>query len=108
MMYFFRFSSGMRQLDAASEGADIIFTPHGVIEENGRVGLLLSSKALVQLVMNPVVGAVTTHVGYHLPLFVGSINLLVAALCKSITTFYGYTCSCSGESVTVQMLKLTP
>lgn len=61
-----------------------------MIDENGRVGVLLSSKALVQLVMNPIVGAVTSHVGYHLPLFVGSINLLVASLCKSITTPVNY------------------
>jgi hypothetical protein len=76
-----------------------------VIEENGRVGLLLSSKALIQLMMNPVVGALTAHVGYHLPLFVGSINLLVAALCKSITTSFGYTCSCSGEYIKIQVSK---
>ncbi|GFG35851.1 hypothetical protein Cfor_01169 [Coptotermes formosanus] len=74
------FSSGSREQDSASSGASGIFTSHGIIDENGRVGVLLSSKALVQLVMNPVVGAVTAHVGYHLPLFMGSINLLVAAL----------------------------
>jgi DHA1 family solute carrier family 18 vesicular amine transporter 1/2 len=73
-----------------------------VSEENGRVGLLLSSKALIQLMMNPVVGALTAHVGYHLPLFVGSINLLVAALCKSITTPFAYVCNCSGKYMKVQ------
>lgn len=88
--HLFHFSSGHREQDAVSSGASGLFTSHGVIDENGRVGLLLSSKALVQLVMNPVVGAVTAHVGYHLPLFVGSINLLVAALCKSVTTFFSY------------------
>ena len=86
----FYLSSGSREKDAARSGASGIFTPHGVIDENGRVGVLLSSKALVQLVMNPIVGAVTSHVGYHLPLFLGSINLLVAALCKSITTLVSY------------------
>jgi DHA1 family solute carrier family 18 vesicular amine transporter 1/2 len=74
-----------------------------VIEENGRVGLLLSSKALIQLMMNPVVGALTAHVGYHLPLFVGSINLLVAALRKSITTSFGYMCNFSRESIKGQV-----
>jgi hypothetical protein len=86
----FYLSSGSRAQDTATSGASGIFTSHGVIDENGRVGVLLSSKALVQLVMNPLVGAVTSHVGYHLPLFVGSINLLVAALCKSITTAVNY------------------
>jgi hypothetical protein len=86
----FHLSSGSREQDAATSGASGIFTSHGVIDENGRVGVLLSSKALVQLVMNPLVGAVTSHVGYHLPLFVGSINLLVASLCKSITIPINY------------------
>nr|CAD7576524.1 unnamed protein product [Timema californicum] len=54
--------------------------PGSLLDENGRVGLLLSSKALVQLLTNPLVGVVTSHVGYSLPLFVGLINLLVAAL----------------------------
>ncbi|PNF41155.1 hypothetical protein B7P43_G03857 [Cryptotermes secundus] len=74
------FSISRRQHNGASSGAAIISASHGVIEENGRVGLLLSSKALIQLMMNPVVGALTAHVGYQLPLFVGSINLLVATL----------------------------
>ena len=90
LCHLFHCRSGSREQDAASSGARGIFTPHGVIDENGRVGVLLSSKALVQLVMNPIVGAVTSHVGYHLPLFVGSINLLVAALCKGITTHVSY------------------
>jgi DHA1 family solute carrier family 18 vesicular amine transporter 1/2 len=93
----------MRQQNATSSGAGIISTSHGVIEENGRVGLLLSSKALIQLMMNPVVGALTAHVGYNLPLFVGSINLLVAALCKNIATSFGYTCNFCGESIKVQV-----
>lgn len=91
---FFHFSTAVGLQDAGSSGASVILAPSGVIEENGRVGLLLSSKALVQLVMNPVVGAVTARIGYHLPLFVGSINLLVASLCKITATSSGYTYSC--------------
>ncbi|PSN56264.1 hypothetical protein C0J52_00383 [Blattella germanica] len=53
---------------------------HSATDENGRVGLLLSCKALVQLVMNPAIGAVTANIGYHLPLFIGSISLMVASL----------------------------
>lgn len=51
-------------------------------DENGRVGFLLSSKALVQLVLNPIVGSLTGTLGYARPLLLGSINLLVAALCE--------------------------
>ncbi|KAG8328358.1 hypothetical protein J6590_001025 [Homalodisca vitripennis] len=51
-----------------------------VVDENVPVGLLLSSKALVQLIMNPIVGLLTSHCGYQLPLFIGCIHLLVASL----------------------------
>ncbi|XP_046490478.1 synaptic vesicular amine transporter isoform X1 [Neodiprion pinetum] len=49
-------------------------------DENGRVGFLLSSKALVQLVLNPVIGSLTGTLGYARPLLIGSVNLLLAAL----------------------------
>lgn len=50
--------------------------------ENGPVGALLSSKALVQLAANPVVGYLTNFLGYNVPMVIGSTNLLLAALCK--------------------------
>ncbi|KAL6445859.1 hypothetical protein ACFW04_000929 [Cataglyphis niger] len=49
-------------------------------DENGRVGLLLSSKALVQLILNPTVGTLTGTLGYARPLFLGNLSLLLAAL----------------------------
>ncbi|XP_031825768.1 synaptic vesicular amine transporter isoform X2 [Nomia melanderi] len=49
-------------------------------DENGRVGLLLSSKALVQLILNPAVGTLTGTFGYTKPLFLGNISLLLAAM----------------------------
>ena len=49
-------------------------------DENGRVGLLLSSKAFVQLILNPAVGSFTSITGYAIPLFFGNLNLLLAAL----------------------------
>ncbi|XP_069951879.1 synaptic vesicular amine transporter isoform X3 [Cherax quadricarinatus] len=54
--------------------------PQDIIAENGRVGLLFSSKALVQLVVNPLVGPLTAHVGYSFPLVVGTHNLILSAL----------------------------
>nr|XP_053640678.1 synaptic vesicular amine transporter-like [Cherax quadricarinatus] len=56
--------------------------PQDIIAENGRVGLLFSSKALVQLVVNPLVGPLTAHVGYSFPLVVGTHNLILSALRK--------------------------
>ncbi|KAK9509897.1 hypothetical protein O3M35_004788 [Rhynocoris fuscipes] len=49
-------------------------------EENGRVGLLLSSKAVVQLMINPIVGFLARYTGYGLPLFIGCIILLTSTL----------------------------
>ncbi|KAF3429475.1 hypothetical protein E2986_04682 [Frieseomelitta varia] len=49
-------------------------------DENGRVGLLLSSKALVQLILNPAVGIFTGTLGYTKPLFLGNLSLLLAAM----------------------------
>ncbi|XP_023315215.1 synaptic vesicular amine transporter-like [Trichogramma pretiosum] len=51
-----------------------------VVDENGRVGLLLSSKALVQLVLNPAVGSLTGRLGYARPLLLGNVGLLLVAL----------------------------
>lgn len=48
--------------------------------ETGRVSLLLSSKALVQLILNPFIGIVTNRVGYSLPLFFGTCILLTSAI----------------------------
>ncbi|KAL0277368.1 UNVERIFIED_CONTAM: hypothetical protein PYX00_004685 [Menopon gallinae] len=48
--------------------------------ENGRLGLLLSSKAIVQLLLNPVVGLVTAKIGYHLPLLFGTLILFASAM----------------------------
>ncbi|XP_020294786.1 synaptic vesicular amine transporter [Pseudomyrmex gracilis] len=59
---------------------DVNTTATNEEDENGRVGLLLSSKALVQLILNPVVGTLTGTVGYTIPLVFGNLNLLLAAL----------------------------
>ncbi|XP_012523919.1 synaptic vesicular amine transporter [Monomorium pharaonis] len=58
-------------------------------DENGRVGLLLSSKALVQLILNPAVGTLTGTLGYARPLFLGNISLLLAALLFAFGQTYG-------------------
>lgn len=57
-------------------------TGNGEHDENGRVGLLLSSKALVQLILNPAVGTFTGTLGYTKPLLLGNLSLLLAATRK--------------------------
>ncbi|EEB10809.1 synaptic vesicular amine transporter, putative [Pediculus humanus corporis] len=56
--------------------------------ENGRMSILLSSKALVQLILNPVVGVITNRVGYTLPLFLGTCTLLISATVFAFSTGY--------------------
>ncbi|KAK3877736.1 hypothetical protein Pcinc_017588 [Petrolisthes cinctipes] len=62
--------------------------PEHIINENGRVGLLFSSKALVQLLVNPLIGPLTSHVGYSLPLVVGTHTLIVSALLYAYAESY--------------------
>lgn len=49
--------------------------------ENGRVGFLLSSKAIIQMGLNPLVGHWTAVAGYSLPLFTGTSVLLLSTVC---------------------------
>ena len=59
-------------------------------DENWKVGMLLSSKALVQLMVNPMVGSLTTHIGYSLPLVFGTHNLLLSAICRYLSNAFIY------------------
>ncbi|XP_058792612.1 synaptic vesicular amine transporter isoform X2 [Phymastichus coffea] len=61
---------------------------NGEEDENGRVGLLLSSKAFVQLFLNPAVGILTGTFGYAKPLLLGNLSLLLAALLFAVGTTY--------------------
>uniref|UniRef100_A0A2S2R6A8 Synaptic vesicular amine transporter n=1 Tax=Sipha flava TaxID=143950 RepID=A0A2S2R6A8_9HEMI len=57
--------------------------------ENETIGILLSSKAIVQLFMNPLVGILTSYIGYNLPIFLGSVLLILI----SVLFAYGETFS---------------
>ncbi|XP_053681895.1 synaptic vesicular amine transporter [Sabethes cyaneus] len=48
--------------------------------ENGSIGILLAVKALVQLLFNPIVGNVSTKIGYSIPISFGTFNLLLASM----------------------------
>lgn len=48
--------------------------------ENGSIGMLLATKALVQLLVTPFVGRLTLRLGYRLPIVFGTFCLLVASL----------------------------
>lgn len=51
-------------------------------DENGSIGILLSMKALVQLIFNPIVGNMSSKYGYRLPIVMGTFCLLISSLGK--------------------------
>ena len=64
--------------------------------EGEMIGLLFSSRSLVQLFVNPLVGPLTLKVGYSMPLFIGCVSLLLSSISKyqntlvNTVSFYHY------------------
>ncbi|KAM4037888.1 chromaffin granule amine transporter [Anomaloglossus baeobatrachus] len=58
-------------------------------EENVQVGLLFASKAILQLLVNPIVGVITSRVGYDMPMFCGFIILFLSTLIFAFSRSYG-------------------
>ncbi|KAI5713609.1 hypothetical protein M8J76_002113 [Diaphorina citri] len=62
---------------SAQDSNDITLEQSEVLgNENGKVGILLASKALIQILINPLIGVLTQYVGYNVIMFVGSVNLV--------------------------------
>ncbi|XP_032869603.1 synaptic vesicular amine transporter-like [Amblyraja radiata] len=57
-------------------------------EENVRFGLLLASKAIVQLVVNPFVGVLTNRIGYSIPMFTGLLIIFVSTIMYAFSNTY--------------------
>ncbi|NXA04904.1 VMAT1 protein, partial [Sapayoa aenigma] len=57
-------------------------------KENVRVGLLFASKALVQLLVNPSVGALTNRIGYHIPMFIGFTIMFLSTVMFAFSGTY--------------------
>ncbi|XP_056427089.1 chromaffin granule amine transporter-like [Hyla sarda] len=62
---------------------------HVLQNENVEVGLLFASKAILQLLVNPVVGLITNRVGYDLPMFCGFVLLFLSTLIFAFSGSYG-------------------
>ncbi|XP_040271844.1 chromaffin granule amine transporter-like [Bufo bufo] len=56
--------------------------------ENLQIGLLLSSKSIVQLIVNPIVGLITNRIGYDIPMVIGLINLFLCTLIFAFADSY--------------------
>ncbi|XP_055333945.1 synaptic vesicular amine transporter-like [Paramacrobiotus metropolitanus] len=60
-----------------------------LMNENAKIGFLFSSKAFVQLLINPFVGIVSARYGYTMPLFFGLCVIFFAALLFAVGSTYG-------------------
>ncbi|KAM9312797.1 chromaffin granule amine transporter [Gastrophryne carolinensis] len=57
-------------------------------DENVKVGLLFASKAIVQLLINPLVGLVTNRFGYDMPMFFGFVILFLSTIMFAFSGSY--------------------
>ncbi|CAI9569295.1 unnamed protein product, partial [Staurois parvus] len=57
-------------------------------DENVQVGLLFASKAILQLLVNPLVGLITNRIGYDAPLFCGFVILFLSTLMFAFSGSY--------------------
>ncbi|XP_063787903.1 chromaffin granule amine transporter [Pseudophryne corroboree] len=57
-------------------------------DENVQVGLLFASKAILQLMVNPLVGLITNRVGYDLPMFCGFVILFLSTIMFAFSGSY--------------------
>ena len=62
--------------------------PMDAAEENVPIGVLLATKAFVQLAVNPIIGAATKRIGYHWPILLGTLCLLLSSLLFAIGEHY--------------------
>ncbi|OQV25559.1 Synaptic vesicular amine transporter [Hypsibius exemplaris] len=65
------------------------FIAADLLNENSRIGLLFSSKAFVQLFVNPCVGIISGRLGYSIPSFVGLVIIFFSSVVFAIGSSYG-------------------
>ncbi|CAJ0569271.1 unnamed protein product, partial [Mesorhabditis spiculigera] len=58
-------------------------------EENVHVGLMFGSKALIQLLVNPLVGPMTNKIGYTMPMFWGFVIMFLSTVMFAFGSSYG-------------------
>lgn len=57
-------------------------------EENVAIGVLLAAKAFVQLVFNPIIGVASKRIGYHWPILMGTISLVLSSVLFAVGDNY--------------------
>ncbi|TMS36328.1 hypothetical protein L596_003519 [Steinernema carpocapsae] len=58
-------------------------------EENVQVGLMFGSKALIQLITNPMIGPLTNKIGYTLPMFAGFCIMFLSTVMFAFGSSFG-------------------
>lgn len=53
-----------------------------LVHETVAVGMLFASKAVVQLMVNPIVGPLTHRIGYSIPMFTGFFIMFISTISK--------------------------
>lgn len=59
---------------------DKLWNDNKLNEENGAVGILLATKALIQVASTPFVKSLSNSLGYRVPITLGTFILLLASL----------------------------
>lgn len=68
---------------------NLTITDEAILEsENGSIGILLAIKALVQLCFNPIVGNISSKIGYSIPIAFGTSNLLISSMIFALGKSY--------------------
>lgn len=62
-----------------------------LVHETVAVGMLFASKAVVQLMVNPIVGPLTHRIGYSIPMFTGFFIMFISTISKTRKSVYAYT-----------------
>ncbi|CAB0035186.1 unnamed protein product [Trichogramma brassicae] len=60
-----------------------------LVEETVAVGIMFASKAVVQLLANPIVGPLTHKIGYSIPMFAGFIIMFISTVIFAFGRSYG-------------------
>ncbi|XP_033757412.1 synaptic vesicular amine transporter-like [Pecten maximus] len=81
----FILNQDVKQLNNVTSGTNIglakrLLMSFSAVDENSRVGWLLSSKALIQIIANPIAGMLCNRFGYPILLFIGTNTLLLSSL----------------------------
>lgn len=61
---------------------DKLWNDNKLNDENGAVGILLATKALMQLISTPFVKTLSNSLGYRIPTVLGTFVLLLASMSK--------------------------